>query len=719
MKRTTAGVNYFRIDKQQQQQQQKKKKQCKKGNTKSQVSTSVCASLDEQQQKQQQPYPFEEIRTAESILKEITADNATLRQSNDVHEKDFGIVLEEKLCEMRDDTKLVLVDIPGINESGVSSKYKIHIQEKWGTFDCVVVVMDGRQGVNTEEQVALLKFVKSNLDEIKDVPVIIVLNKIDDPLDDEQIELVKESCREIETIFAVNDREQHLTDCLDVVVQARSNNNDDNASIQSYPVVIPMSGITAFTFRCCSLLSFDKFQHFDRLLIGKLGRNLVGKVAWNRMSEAQRNMRAYELVCDPQQYTLGMEGSNFDKFLSILSFIVGGKVHQRSLIMEQIKFSMKLLSSNEITPNLRKVYKMAVSFYGTEQDKTEFVLFCEKLKDTFWRLHQTAKNSACKSLDYSSTDVDLVSKEAGNLFDYGLFVRDCGWEDELKKTTSSFKVLVQRQMSIVITNASRVSSVDRPSQKGTEGPVAWNELMPVDWYKIFSSFCLVSYDKCFCQTFSNEKMLLDLLTSQYVDYLKKQMDEKCPQCNSIVDFNRFCSNCSHLVTKGNEEVVYKTSDSFYDNYQITFCPRRPHCLGDTAANRSSFRCRSCSITFYPLRNNVMNCNSTWTCLKCPKQLDFNRYCVDCKVYYVPTNTLVKGKCPRSKSHELDQFRLCTTCKLNFQELPPNEVLTDSYDLKSFNAAGQIHVPDSLSDPKHFGHVAWKYCNLMTMLGDAA
>jgi len=662
--------------------------------------------------------------TAESILQEITKDNATLRKSHDdnnVQEKEFDITLVEELCEIRDDTKLVLVDIPGINEAGVSNKYKDYIQEKWGTFDCVIVVMDGRQGVNTEEQVSLLQFVKSNLDEIKDVPVLIVLNKIDDPLDDEQIELVKESCREIEAIFAVNDREQHLMDCLDIVErQSRTdnnkNNNNNNASIQSYPVVIPLSGITAFTFRCCALLSFDKFQHFDRSLIAKLGRNLVGKVAWNAMDETQRNLRAYQLVSDPQQYTWGMEGSNFDKFLSILSFIVGEKDHQRSLIMEQIKFSLKQLRSDQITHKLRKVYKMAVNFYATEPDKTEFVWLCKELKDTFWRLHETAKDEAFKSLKHS-TDASLFSREAGNLYDYGLFVCDCGWEDELKQTKSRFEELVRRQMSFVIANASRISSVtDRTRQtEAGEGPVvAWNELRPVDWYKILSSLTLVSYDKNFCQTFSNEKMFLDLLTSQYVDCLKKQREE-CPQCNGIVDFNRFCSKCSHLLTNGNIQEVES-----YDRYSghhssIIGCLRRPHCKGSADDQGSSYQCTSCFIKFYPLRNNVTTCHSVWTCMNCPKTLDFNRYCVDCKVYFVPANALVKGTCPRSKSHKLEQFRHCATCKLDFEELPPNEVLTELYDFDFFKVDGHIQVPDSLSDPKHFGHVAWKWSRCLKIL----
>lgn len=94
-------------------------------------------------------------RSAASTLHEITADNAAFRESTEVHVKYFDIEIEEAICTMRDDTRLAIVDIPGLNEAGADAKYRAYVENKWSTFDCVVVVMDGRQGANTEEQVGL------------------------------------------------------------------------------------------------------------------------------------------------------------------------------------------------------------------------------------------------------------------------------------------------------------------------------------------------------------------------------------------------------------------------------------------------------------------------------------------------------------------------------------------------------------------------------------
>ena len=123
--------------------------------------------------------------TANDVLSESKADNASYRNSIGVKEKTYDIYLAEALHEMRSDTKLVIVDIPGLNEAGTSSRYKDYVNKNWHNFDVVIVVMDARRGVDTDEQQNLLEFVKTNIDNSKKVPVIILCNKIDDPYDAE------------------------------------------------------------------------------------------------------------------------------------------------------------------------------------------------------------------------------------------------------------------------------------------------------------------------------------------------------------------------------------------------------------------------------------------------------------------------------------------------------------------------------------------------------
>ncbi|CAB9508068.1 expressed unknown protein [Seminavis robusta] len=124
----------------------------------------------------------EEIKNADKVHQEVAKSNKELREAQKIEEKWFNVGCDP-LCEMRKNTSLFLVDIPGINEADSNSIYMNYVQENWKNFDSVVVVMDARQGVNTEEQVGLLRLIKQNLSNRKHLPVIVLFNKVDDPDD--------------------------------------------------------------------------------------------------------------------------------------------------------------------------------------------------------------------------------------------------------------------------------------------------------------------------------------------------------------------------------------------------------------------------------------------------------------------------------------------------------------------------------------------------------
>ena len=153
LKRTTAGVNFFNI---------------------SQPTEESDTNPDDGWSKVEDE--GRKIQEAEDVHEEISKDNEELRSSWIVEEKTFNIRIRHPICKMRKDTQLVLVDIPGINEAESSRKYKEYVESNWNTFDCVVLVMDAVQGVNTQEQVDLLKFVKRNNKEDSKVLSLIEVN---------------------------------------------------------------------------------------------------------------------------------------------------------------------------------------------------------------------------------------------------------------------------------------------------------------------------------------------------------------------------------------------------------------------------------------------------------------------------------------------------------------------------------------------------------------
>ena len=53
--------------------------------------------------------------------------------------KTFDIKLDEHLCLIWKNAKLVLVNIAGVNEARGNKIYVDHVNNNWDTFDCAVV----------------------------------------------------------------------------------------------------------------------------------------------------------------------------------------------------------------------------------------------------------------------------------------------------------------------------------------------------------------------------------------------------------------------------------------------------------------------------------------------------------------------------------------------------------------------------------------------------
>jgi GTPase SAR1 family protein len=200
MRRTTAGINFFRLH---------SKDKLDEDAVDRDTSPNGNGGGDLMKELSLEP---EEYRTAESALAKIVRDNSNLRKTNEIQESSFDVELDEPLCEMHKHINLVFIDIPGLNEAGSKSLYSNYVNDMWTTFDCVVAVMDVFQGVNTEEQVQLLQLVKENVASKKDIPVIVLCNKVDDLENDEVMMLVDEVREKVNDIFQCQTSFPFVTD---------------------------------------------------------------------------------------------------------------------------------------------------------------------------------------------------------------------------------------------------------------------------------------------------------------------------------------------------------------------------------------------------------------------------------------------------------------------------------------------------------------------------
>jgi GTPase SAR1 family protein len=327
MKRTTVGANYFHI-------------YTKNHSTTACVTDGTYANADEDIAiRTESDNSVDNKRSAKSILKEITEDNIRIRENNgeSVQEKHFDVELEGKLIPMIRDAILVLIDIPGINEAGTDNKYKEYVSKKWHTFDCVILVMDGKHD-GTDDQMFLLEFVKHNL-ATKKVPIIILYNKID-YFSEVQEDLIRIAREQVEDIFDVTDCEKELQS----IMSKEKNCNQTLAEIQSLsPIFISISAVEAYIFQTAPQMNFDQFKNLDNSLIEEFGRGLDGRVIWWKLSDEEKVRKVYDIVHDASYCQRGLKECNFDKFLFVLNYFLGGEELQNNIIQEHKNVAINLL----------------------------------------------------------------------------------------------------------------------------------------------------------------------------------------------------------------------------------------------------------------------------------------------------------------------------------------------------------------------------------------
>jgi hypothetical protein len=254
----------------------------------------------------------------------------------------------------------------------------------------------------------------------KDVPLIILCNKVDDPDDEAQFALVEEARKEVERVFGVDNREVALEALLEDAEESQRSNFENNL----YPVFIPTSAIHAFIYQTASLMNMEQFRKFDKDLIEKLGRDEVGKWKWKKLTEDERYQVAHQAVSDETLYQERLEATNFDKFLTALAYSVGDDRHQLQLIEKQLVVSLKYLAPTKgiVSKQLAAMYARA-NLLG---------LSAESLKTAFWDAYEKLEEAAFEKFE-QPTDVHYLADPMVELQDYYKLAKEVGetsWKHE-------------------------------------------------------------------------------------------------------------------------------------------------------------------------------------------------------------------------------------------------------------------------------------------------
>lgn len=669
MCRTTAGVNFFRVV-----------NDISKAEEGSGVNGTAEAPKATAPEMVWSPHADEPVHTAASTLAEITQDNRVLREVKMVLEKTFNVELNEPLCEMRKDTSLVFVDIPGLNEAGSKKMYLNYVSQKWDTFDCVVIVMDAGKGVNTEEQVSLLEFVHRKLASDKSVPVIVLCNKVDDPDDDEVMELVGEVRTKVEQIFKVGDRTDSLKQLLTAYREGKRCNSQS-----LFPVFIPLSAGNAFAYRTAAKCSLEEFKSLDIKLIDKIGRDEVGKNKWKQLPLDEKYKIVFGVMRDAKQYQENLEATFFDKFLMVLSYCIGGPDVQLSLLERQLRVALRDLSecSFEIkqfgtlfywckaaNQDVLPVRTSMGGLYVANQMQSILdsckAVGCDPapLKDAFWRVYENICKAAAVPL-LTNVDPSVLADVLDELIAYGDLARKVGWKDEEQKVLEHASAFVRQLIGhvlamestwridyAVVAQRSRAQhsgfhnhsplAGDRPKINRFEQPAIG---FPWEW-------------KLEAGTWTN------VVTGE--TRLGAENPALVPVTWTTLTYHDWCTIVGSLLLLAN-------SRHFYERFG------REKIVLEKLFQRHSF---------------YANCLMSGKCaIDCNAGKNSLAACANCC-----------GKSTAEKNAMANIPKFTEGSYVNGKFVPKDPV--------KYNLVVQVVAPELISDRSHWGHVIWKYCKFM-------
>jgi GTPase SAR1 family protein len=607
MHRTTAGVNCFRLYSK---------------DAKSSKSTSPATDEGEWT-----PVP-DTVHTSEQALQQISEDNEKFRSICAVHESTFNIELAEHICEMRKDTTLVLVDIPGLNEAGSREMYLDYVDTKWDTFDCAVVVMDVFQGVNTEEQVKLLEIVKKNVNDIKEIPVIVICNKVDDPDNKEVMKFVKEVSEKVNALF-----------------QGTGNSSPQGVTF------IPISAENAFIYRTASRLSLQDFKNVDESLVERIGCDEVGKTKWRNLDKEERYLVAYEAVSNKSKFEGNLNATNFHSFLEAIDHHLG-EPGQLAIIEKQLDVCMKSHDFDRIVAHeLKKAHDLCKRL-----DLPEL-----KYAEHFWGIYD---NCSAVRFNAYSLDMDLCGLHEAmiQLIEYAKFletVADRG--SELEKALDAMTLLISKQVRWI---------------------VQYSDCLV--WLHRVRNLCLYDYDGTNCTWINTSNQMHD-----YQHHYNR--GKSCPPVDNEHHWKR------------------RSTDSGWENIYTGAVVE-----GDIKPHRGKLTWDSlspldiCTMSQSILLNSYSGSFCFYVghekCLLEKIVSDFgsmihrleSKYDTHFGASQRPANaTAILCEWTMGKFNDKDEFEPLCPAK--------------------YECVAQIKMPKRLSDPKHWGHLAWMFCQFMDSL----
>jgi hypothetical protein len=235
---------------------------------------------------------------------------------------------------------------------------------------------------------------------------------------------------------------------------------------------VPISAQNAFIYRAASRLSYQEFTKLDKGLVDKLGCEEFGKSKWRKLTQDEKYVAAYNAVSCQSSCEENLKATNFHVFLDAFHRIAGGDAAQLALIEHQIVVALNKISFEQsIAHELKKVYDLHQALDKGDRPTTVF-----EYPQYFWKAYSVGSQ---KQVEFYQTMMDYNSLQMAmsQLVEYNAFLHGIGQdnEDERRNIADAMIYLVRTQIGTFVKHGMKFENWTKKGSIIDQLFYDWNE----------------------------------------------------------------------------------------------------------------------------------------------------------------------------------------------------------------------------------------------------
>lgn len=226
-------------------------------------------------------------------------------------------------------TDISIYDIPGLNDAKTKNIYYDYLENKFVHFNIIIFVVDIYSGLNTSDEIDILKFIANNIQENKskkDIYTLVVVNKADDlQLENEELILTGELKEMYEQVERTVKDEFSKKDIKDNLIG-----------------IVPLCSLDAYLYKMVK--KHKKEFELSKEQILKIGINEVGK-KFSTLKPTEQKERVYTILENEETVDTMITLSGFRQFEKVLYDFIIERNMENKMSIDNILFEI-----NELPP---------------------------------------------------------------------------------------------------------------------------------------------------------------------------------------------------------------------------------------------------------------------------------------------------------------------------------------------------------------------------------